>query len=72
MADLGLIKQQFLEIYNQIAHVSESDLLEGLNAQVYPCFNMLDEMAALTINDREAELIRSDRELFRPSPIFPE
>lgn len=63
MADLTRIKKEFLKMYEALGPVSEASLLQGDRADVYPCFEKLDRMAAMEIDDREAEKIRRDETL---------
>ena len=66
MADLNKIKKQFMEIFDSLSRVSEKELLDGLQEQSYPYFNMLDRMAAMEVDDREAEEMWNDDQ-FRPA-----
>ncbi len=63
MADLARIKNEFLTIYQALSQASQASLLEGKEAALYPCFEKLDRMAAMKIDDAEAEQLRRDREL---------
>ena len=63
MADLDFIKKQLMDIFYSLSRFSEDDLLHGLQEPSYPCFKMLDQMAAMDVDDREAEEIRKDSEL---------
>ncbi|WP_022668360.1 nicotianamine synthase family protein [Desulfospira joergensenii] len=63
MADLDLVKKEFLDIYASLSDVTETSLLNGIQAGSYPFFQRLDRMAAMDVDDREAEEIRRDKEL---------
>ena len=63
MADLDLIKNEFLEIYAALSDISEQALLRGTQPRLYPLFERLDSMAAIEIGDPEAEALRRDDDL---------
>lgn len=63
MADLGSLKKRFMEIDASLSQISEEELLHGQHEQLYPCFKMLDQIAAMEVDDREAEEIGNDGEL---------
>lgn len=63
MSDLHFIKNEFLDIYASISHLSENSLIHGLNEQFSFCFEKLDRLAAMDVDDQDAEKIRQDQEL---------
>lgn len=60
---MDFIKKQFLDIHKALAHVSPQDLLAGKHEDIYHCFDHLDRLAAMDIEDRQAEALRNDPEL---------
>ena len=63
MTSMDLIRKEFLDIHTALAHVSPEGLLKGKHAQSYPCFSRLDRLAAMDIDDIQAEALRYDPEL---------
>lgn len=57
------IKKAFLDIHAALAHVTPRGLLEATHENIYHCFNRLDRLAALDIDDSQAEVLRRDPEL---------
>ena len=57
------IKKEFLDIHAVLAHVSPQGLLEGEHEDIYHCFGRLDRLAAMDIDDSQAETLRCDPEL---------
>ncbi|WP_020585520.1 nicotianamine synthase family protein [Desulfobacter curvatus] len=62
MTNLDLIKKEFLDIHAALAHVSPEGLLEGKHEDIYHCFGRLDRLAAMDIDDSQAETLRCDPE----------
>ncbi len=65
MSDLHFIKDELLDIYASISHLSEDSLLHGLHEQFYTAFERLDRLVAMDVDDQDAEEIRQDLE-FQP------
>ena len=57
------IKKEFLDIYDTVAPITVQDILDGTHEAAYPCFDRLDQMAALKMDDAAAESLRTDAEL---------
>ncbi len=58
------IKKEFLEIYDTLAPITVQDVLEGRHQEAYPCFDRLDQMAVINMDDHTAERLRTNAELF--------
>lgn len=63
MNTIGFIKKEFLDIHATLADVSPQGLLEGMHEDVYHCFGRLDRLAAMDIDDSQAEALRGDPDL---------
>lgn len=63
MSDLHLIKREFLDIYNSLSLISEESLIHGGDEQLYPCFQKLDALASMDVDDQEADTLLQDKEL---------
>jgi len=61
--NLDHIKKEFLDIHAALADVSPQGLLEGEHEDIYHCFGRLDRLAAMDIDDNQAESLRRDPEL---------
>ena len=61
--NLDHIKNEFLDIRAALAHTSPQSLLEGKHEDIYHCFSRLDRLAAIDIDDSQAETLRCDPEL---------
>lgn len=63
MNNIDFIKKAFLDIHAALAPVDPKDLLEGKHEEIYHCFDRLDRLAAMDIDDNQAETLRCDPEL---------
>nr|WP_320193363.1 nicotianamine synthase family protein [uncultured Desulfobacter sp.] len=63
MANINHIKKEFIGIHAVLAHVTPEGLLAGKHEDVYHCFGHLDRLAAMDIDDGQAEALRCDPEL---------
>jgi hypothetical protein len=63
MTNSESIKKEFLDIHAALSHVSAQGLLQGKHKEIYHCFDRLDSLAALGIDDSQAEALRRDPEL---------
>jgi len=62
MKNTDSIKKEFLDIYNFLSNFTQEDVLCGNNEELCLKFDRLNNLAAMDINDHEAEKIRFDPE----------
>ena len=63
MSNPDVIKREFLDIYASLSALDEETVLHGSNEPFRGHFERLNRLAAIDVEERSAEILRTDREL---------